>query len=167
MATNMYLKLDGIKGECTAKGHEGEIEILSWSHSFSQPTSAVRASSGATIEKANHSDLTITKYIDSSTDDILARCWDGKQIPTAIISCYRADGAQDNVAVEYLNIKMEKVIISSVSIGGGAGDLPIENVSFSYGKITYTYKPQKKEDGTGGNAEPISHDLTTNEVSTK
>ena len=164
MATNIYLKLDGINGECTAEGHTKEIEILSWSHGFSQPTTSVRASSGSTVEKANHSDLSITKYLDSATDDLLKACWSGKQIKTAKIDCLRSDGAVDNKPVEYLIIEMEEVIISNYSISGGAGDLPVENVSFNYGKIKYTYLPQKQADGIGGSAESVSCDLSTNKI---
>ena len=164
MATNMYLKLDKIEGECTAEGHAKEIEILSWSHGFSQPTSSVRASSGSTVEKANHSDISITKYLDSATDDILKLCWTGKQIETGVIVCLRSDGADDNKHVEYLKIEMEDIIISNYSISGGAGDLPIENISLNYGKVKYTYLPQKQDDGTGGSAQPISMDLRNNKV---
>jgi type VI secretion system secreted protein Hcp len=164
MATNMYLKLDKIEGEATAAEHDKEIEILSWSHGFSQPTSSVRASSGATVEKANHSDISITKYLDSSTDDILKMCWTGKQIKTGVITCLRSDGATDNKYVTYLKIELDEIIISNYSISGGGGDLPVENISLNYGKIKYTYMNQKKEDGTGGNAQPISYDLVTNKV---
>jgi type VI secretion system secreted protein Hcp len=157
MSTNMFLKLDSIEGESSAAGHEKEIEILSWSHGFSQPTSSVRASSGSTVEKVNHSDITITKYLDSATDDILKMCWTGKQIKTAVITCLRSDGAVDNKYVVYLKIEMDEIIISSYSISGGGGDLPVENVSLNYGKIKYTYMPQKQ-------AQPISYDLLTNKV---
>ena len=164
MSTNMYIKLDSIEGESTSAEHAKEIEILSWSHGFSQTTSSVRASSGATVEKANHSDLSITKYLDSSTDDILKMCWTGKVIKSGTITCLRSDGAEDNKPVTYLKVEMEEIIISNYSISGGSGDLPVENISLNYGKVTYTYLPQKKEDGTGGSAQPISHDLTTNKI---
>lgn len=164
MATNIYLKLDGIEGECRAKGHEKEIEILSWSHGFSQPTSSVRASSGACVEKANHSDINVTKYLDSASDDILKSIWSGKLVKTAVITCYRSDGSESNEHVEYLKIELDEVIISNFSISGGAGDIPIENLSLNYGKIKYTYTPQKEEDGTGGSAQPISCDLVLNKI---
>ena len=44
---------------------------------------------------------------------------------------------------------MDKVIVSNVSFGGGSGDLPAENISLSYGKVQYSYIPQKETDGTG------------------
>jgi type VI secretion system secreted protein Hcp len=163
MATDMFLQLDGIQGECEDSNHTDWIEILSWSHSFSQPTSAVKSSSGATVEKCNHSDISITKYIDKATDDLLSKIWNGDNIATAKIECFRAD-AESNAPVKYLMIDLEKVIISNYSISAGGGDLPLENISLSYGKVTYTYTEQKKADGTGGAQKPVEHDLVSNVV---
>lgn len=163
MATDMFLQLEGVKGESEDSEHADWIEILSWSHSFSQPTSAVRSSSGATVEKADHSDLSITKYIDNATDEILTYCWNGNMIPTAKVECFRAD-AESNKPVKYLLIELEKVIVSNYSISAGGGDIPMENLSLSYGKVTYTYTQQKKADGTGGAQKPVSHDLVQNVV---
>lgn len=166
MATNAYIKLDGIAGGSTANKHAGEIEIMSWSHGFSQPTSPVRSTAGSgSVEQANHSNFTFTKYIDSSTDDLLKHCWGGKQIKTAVVTCYRADGNDKNEPVEYLKIEMEHVVVSNFSISGGAGDVPVENVSLDYGVITYTYKPQKKDTGEGdAKTQAIKHNLETREI---
>ena len=102
--------------------------MLSWSHSFNQPTKATRSSAGGgTVEQANHSDFTFSKYLDTATDDLLKYCWNGKQIGKATLTCYRSDG--DNAAILYLQVDMEDIIISNISIGGGPGDLPTENIS--------------------------------------
>jgi type VI secretion system secreted protein Hcp len=165
MAINSYIKLDGIDGGSSASGHEKEIEIMSWSHGFSQPTSPVRSTAGSgSVEQANHSNFTFTKYIDSSTDDLLKYCWTGKQIKTAVVTCYRADGNDKNKSVEYLKVEMTHVVVSNFSISGGAGDVPVENVSLDYGIVKYTYLPQKKDDGSAGAAQPIQHDLEKREV---
>lgn len=162
MPTNMYLKLDTIDGESTDSKHEKWIEILSWSHSFSQPTTAVRASAGATVEQCAHSDVSCTKYLDMATDAILHKCWSGKLLKVATVDCFQSDG--DNQPTKYLMIEMDKVIVSSYSISAGAGDKPMENLSLSYGKVKYTYIDQTKDKGTAGGAKPISHDLTINKV---
>ena len=165
MAINSYVKFDGIKGDSTAKGHEDQIEVFSWSHGFSQPTSATRSGAGAgTVEQANHSNFSFTKFTDSSTDDLLKACWNGKQIKEVIVACYRADGSNENQPVKYLEVKMEQVIVSNFSVSGGAGDLPVENVSLDYGIVTYTYLPQKRADGSAGGQEVVKHDLTTRQV---
>ncbi len=163
MASNMYIKFDDVKGECTDEKHKDWIEVLSWSHSFSQPATSVRGSSGSTIEKCNHSDLSISKYLDSSTDDILKACWSGKQFEKCTMECFRADG--DNVPIKYLSVDLEDIIISNVSVSGGGGDLPIENYSLAYSKVTYSYDPQDKMAGAAGNGvQPVSHDLMINKI---
>lgn len=166
MAGNMFLKLTGpdITGESTDSSHTGEIQVLSWSHSFNQPTSPTRSSAGGgTVEQANHSDFSFTKYTDASTDDLLKMCWSGKHIEKGVFCAYRANG--DNKPVKYLEITMEKIIVSNVSVGGGTGDVPTETVTLSYAIVEYKYIPQKEDDGTGEGAQPVKHDLMKQEVS--
>jgi type VI secretion system secreted protein Hcp len=165
MATNFFLKLEtpDIKGESTDSSHKDELQVLSWSHSFNQPTKPTRSSAGGgSVEQANHSDFTITKYVDAATDDLLKMCWSGKQIGKGTFSAYRSDG--DNKAIKYLEVVMEKIIVSNVSFGGGGGDLPTETVALGYGKVTYNYIPQKPADGTADGVQPVYHDLIGQEV---
>jgi type VI secretion system secreted protein Hcp len=165
MAVNAYIKMADVTGGSSAAEHAGEIEVLSWSHGFSQPTSPTRSTAGAgSVEQANHSNFTFTKYIDSATDDLLKICWGGKQLATATVTCYRADGAADNKPIEYLKIEMEHVVVSNFSISGGGGDVPVENVSLDYGIVKYTYKPQKRADGTAGEQQAIKHDLEQRKI---
>lgn len=143
-ATNMYIQFEqpNIAGTSTASGHGSEIEILSWTHGFTQPASPTRSGGGG---GTNHQNLTFTKYIDSATDDLLRNCWSGRQIAKVTLSCYRLDGSADNKPVKYLTVVMQNVVISNFSVSGGAGDVPIENVSLDYGSVTYTYMDQKGE----------------------
>lgn len=166
MATNMYVKFEPeLKGESTDASHPEWLEILSWNHGFSQPTSPIRSSAGGgTVERANHQDLNFTKYVDSATDDILKKLWAGETLTKATLECFRSDGATDAAPVKYLLIEMEKVIISNYSISGGPGDVPVENISLSYGKVTYTYNPQKEDTGKAEGAQPVFHDLITNAI---
>ncbi len=163
MATNMYLEITGIKGESTDKTNKHKIEVMSWSHSFNQPQSAVRSTAGGgTVERANHSDFNFTKYMDIATPELLKNCWRGDHLDKAILTCYRDGGASGPVA--YLKVTMEKVIISNVAISGGSGDIPVENISLSYGKVLYEYDPQDEKSGKKAGAKPASHDLTDNEI---
>jgi type VI secretion system secreted protein Hcp len=167
MSTNMYIKFEepAIDGGSSAAEHAKEIEILSWSHGFSQPTSPTRSTAGSgTVEQANHSNLTFTKYLDAATSSLLKYCWSGKQIGKATISCFRSSGAQDNKPVEYLKVALQHVIISNLSISGGAGDVPVENVSLDYGIVQYTYIDQKHADGTSDGNKPAKHDLETRKI---
>jgi type VI secretion system secreted protein Hcp len=165
MASNFFLKLEKpvIEGESTDSNHKKELQILSWSHSFNQPTKPTRSSAGGgTVEQANHSDFSVTKYFDSASDDLLKMCWSGKMISKGTFSAYRADG--DNKPVLYLTVVMENIIVSNISFGGGSGDLPTETVALSYGKVTYTYTSQNPGDGTPQGQQPVYHDLIKQEV---
>ncbi|MDD2390576.1 MAG: type VI secretion system tube protein Hcp [Desulfobacterales bacterium] len=163
MSSNTYIKFDTVKGESTDKGHADWIEILSWSHSFSQPASPIRSSAGSTVERAQHSDLNISKYIDSATDDLLGACWKGKQFEKVTLECFKSDG--DNTPLKFLEIDLEDVIVSNFSISGGGGSLPMESISLSYSKVQYIYNAKNKDKGEQADgAQPISHDLKTNEV---
>ena len=152
MSSNMFIKIGEVKGSGLSAAHMGEIEILSWSHSFNQPTSPTRTSAGSgTVEKAHHSDLSFTKYMDDASTELLKHCWSGKHYDEVTLTCYRADGDEQGKPLKYLEVKMLEVIISNISVGGSEGDIPIENVSLNYGEITYTYVPQESLGKASGN----------------
>ena len=164
MPTNMYLKIEGpnISGESTDAKHSQQIEVLNWAHGFSHTASPAKSTSGGhTVERAHHDDFMISKYIDSASPDLFKNCWRGQHFTKMTLSCFRDGGASP---VEYLNIVMEHVIISNVNISGGGGDIPVEEIAFNYGKITYKYDPQDEKKGTSGGAKPASHDLASNTV---
>lgn len=163
MSTNMFLQLKSIDGESEDEKHANWIEIIGWGHSFEQPASGFRTSSGSTLEKCKHELLTVTKYIDKASTAILKAVWSGKQLDDATVECFRADG--DNVPVKYLKIFMEDVIISTFSISGGEGDIPQEELGLSYATIQYEYTPQDKALGTPGSAMTGKHNLVKNVVS--
>ena len=168
MATNMYIKfLDPeIVGSSTAGKHEKAIEILSCNHGFRQPTSPTRSTSGAaSVEQADHNNLSFSKYLDAASTELMRANWSGQQFKKVTLSCWRSDGAKDNQPVEYLNIDMEHVIISNINISGGAGNVAIENIALDYGSVQYTYKEQKQDDGKGGSNLPAKHNLETRSIS--
>ena len=164
MATNIYIKFDGVDGESEAGKHKKWIEILSWSHGFTQTVtpSSDKSSGGQTKGQADHSDFSFTKYMDSATDDLLKACWLGKQFQKVNLECYRSAGA--NEPIKFLEIDFEDVVIANYSISGGGGDLPIENVSLSYAKVKYGYIPVDKDKGTAKGVQPVIHDLKNKKV---
>lgn len=162
MATNFFIKIDSIDGESKVDGHTKDIQVLSWSHSFNQPTSATRSSAGGgTVEQANHADFSFTKYCDISSVPLMKACWSGKTNKNAVFTAYRSDG---DSLIEYLKIEMDNVIVSNISIGGGTGDLATETVTLSYSKVKYTYT-QQKVPGAGNDGNKVSsHDLALQKV---
>jgi len=161
--SDMFLKFEdpAIAGMSTAPGHQGEIEVLSWSHGFVQPTSPTRNTAGnGMVEQATHQNFSFTKYLDTSTNEILRFSWSGRQIGKATLTCFRADGSSGNQPVKYLTVLMEHVIISNYSVSGGPGDIPVENVALKYGIVQYIYTPSRSADGSSA-----SHNLEDGTIS--
>ena len=169
MSGNMFITFTepAIAGSSKLKGHEAQIEIHSWNYGCHQPASPIRSSAGGgTMEKVSQSPLNFTKYIDTASDDLLKMCWTGKHIGKAVLTAYRSsgDGGANQIGVQYLKIELESVIVQDFSISGAIGDLPIENVSLNYAKITFTYDPQDGGKGTPGGVQSIMYDGATNTI---
>jgi type VI secretion system secreted protein Hcp len=155
-----YLQIDGIKGESLEDKHKDWIEVLSFNHAVSQPTSSTRSSSGgATTGISEHGDIMVTKFIDLSSPKLLEAVSTGKHFKKAVIEVFRQSG---DSKVKYLTVNLEEVLISTVQTGGnGHGpELPVENVGLNYGKIEWVYTQQKRADGSGGGNTTGKYDLT-------
>jgi type VI secretion system Hcp family effector len=151
MAVDCFLKIEGVKGESTDAKHKDWIEVLSYSHGVAQMVSGDRSTGGAASgERCDHQDFSVVKSLDIASPTLDLYCCQGKHIPTVTVELCRATGAKE----KYMEYKMEKVIISSVSIGGGGGGLPTESVTFNYGKLTWNYIQTDHETGEAkGNVE--------------
>ena len=161
MASDIYLQIDGIKGESTDSEHKDWIEIISFSHAVSQPASATADSAGGgTSGRVKHEDFVITKYVDVASPKLYEFCSSGKHISKVVIELMRASGGSP---VKYMDIEMDQVVISKVSLGmPRADDFPTETVAFNYGVIKWTYTQQKGADGRKGGNVTGGWDLTAN-----
>ena len=145
MAVDMFLKIDGIKGESVDDKHKDEIDVLSWSWGMSQ-SGAAHMGGGAGAGKVNVQDLSFTKHIDVSSPDLYLACCNGKHLKEAKLVVRKAGESP----LEYLVITMTDVIISSATLGGSGGeDRLTENVSLNFGKVKVDYAAQDNKGGAG------------------
>jgi len=162
MAFDAFLKIDGIPGESTDSKHKDWIEVLSYSCGVSQRASASASSSGgATAERADFQDFSIVKALDKASPKLALACADGSHIKEITLELCRAGGDK----VKYMEYKLTHSIVSSVRPGGSAGGnetLPLEEVSFNFGKVQWTYVQQKRADGSGGGNVAAGWDLQQN-----
>lgn len=157
MAIDMFLKLDGVEGESQDSVHKDEIDILAWSWGASQ-SGTTHMGAGGGAGKVNVQDLSITKYVDSSTHTLLQRTFDGKHIAEGTLVIRKAGGEP----LEYLKIKMTDMMVTSVSTGGSGGeDRLTENVVLNFSKVEVTYVPQNP-DGSGGADKNAGWDIAEN-----
>lgn len=145
MAVDMFLKIDPLKGEAQDKAHPGEIDVLSWNWGMSNSGSA-HVGGGSGTGKVNVNDLTITKYVDKVTPDLMLHCCNGKHFDKAVLTVRKA-GEQP---LEYLKIEMSEVLIASVGTGGSGGeDKLTENVTLNFAKVKVDYVEQTPTGGAG------------------
>lgn len=160
MAVDMFLKIDGVEGESSDHAHEGEIDVLAWSWGLTQ-SGTMHVARGGGAGKANVQDLTVTKYIDSASPNLMLACCNGKQYATADLVCRKAGGDEQ---VEYLKVEMENVIITSVSTGGSIGDdRQTEAVTLNFAKFKVTYTPQDNDGSPLPEVGPVGWDIQKNE----
>jgi len=115
MATDMFLLLDGVKGEAKdASGkHNDEIEVQSWSWGATQ-TGSSHGGGGSGTGKVQVADLSIVKYVDKSTPVLFQMCAKGKAIGSGKLTLRKAGGNP----LEYLVISFKQAIVSGVTHGG-------------------------------------------------
>lgn len=140
-AGKTYLKIDGIKGEVTAKTHKGEIAISSFSVGTTQRSSGGGGGAG----KVSFSSFTITKRIDKSSPLLFQGAAQGKHYKEAVISFAKTKSGKQT---DYLEFKMTDVLISSIQDGTSqSSHQPVESISFNYAKIEEVF--------LGSNGKPI------------
>ncbi len=152
-----YLKIEGIPGESTERGFEGQIEVQSWSWGMSQAARAQGREGSMPGDPTKP--FVIMKQVDKASPKLAQALASKQRFPSVTVTLCRSGGDKQ----KYMEYKMTDVIISSIRRVGelatpsappaqpdtraaGAQDLPMEEVSFNYGKIEWTY--------VGGGARP-------------
>jgi len=149
------LKIDGIDGESLQKGHEKQLELMSFSWGESN-TGSMAGNTGGGSGKVSMQDFHYTIPVNKSTPKLFLACASGEHIKTAELTCRKAGKTQQ----EFLKWKFTDLIISSYQTGGSGGSdvIPIDQVSFNFTKIEVSYAPQKA-DGSLDAAIPAGWDL--------
>lgn len=130
----IYLKNDVFKGSSTTKNFENQIEITSFS--WGAGVAVSNASGGdRTSSEPNVSEITITKQVDKSTENLMKSMLRGESAGKARISFV---AASKGTSVAYITLDIEEVIVSSVSMSSG-GDFPVESVSLNFTQFDWSF----------------------------
>jgi type VI secretion system secreted protein Hcp len=160
MAFDAFLKLGDIKGESVADGHGGEIDVLSFSWGVSQMGTTHRGTGGG-AGKANVSDISITKWVDSASPTLFLNCCTGKHFPQATLTVRKAG----DKPLDYLVIKLTDIIITSVQIGGSSGSEEVtESLSLNFAAFEYVFQPQDNKGAKKGGAITTKFNIAENKA---
>ncbi len=152
---DVFLKIDGLKGESQVKTHKDEIDVLKWNWGmFKSRTSQAGVSAG----KANVQDITITKWVDKTSPNLMKSSLTGEHFKEVRLLIRKGD-----TPYRYVVLTMQEVLVTKVEWSGTyKEDRPTENISLNFAKFKYEYY-QQKEDGSWGAAVEIHFDIQNNE----
>jgi type VI secretion system secreted protein Hcp len=158
MASNYFLKIDGIPGESLDAKHKDEIEVLSWSWGeTNEPPPA--SGGGAGSGKVAMTDLHVSANLSRASPQLLLACASGKHIKSAVLSGRKAGKAQ----AEFLTFSLSDVLVSGYQTGGSAAEVPLDSISLNFSKIEVSYTPQKP-DGSPAPAIRAGWDVKANKA---
>lgn len=155
MAVDMFLMLDGIKGESNDDKHKGEIDIQSFSWGLSQSGSG-HSSTGQGTGKVDVSDISIMKNVDLASPTLQLACANGKHIAKGKLTVRKAG---EN-PLDYLTFDFEGIFISSYQISGSS-ETPSETISLNFTKVKSEYWTQSAKGAKGDNGN-FSWDVAKN-----
>ncbi len=133
---------EGSVGNVYQEGHENEILVQAFRHEVMIPRDP---QSGQPTGQRVHNPVTITKTFDRSSPLLYTALTTGEKLPKVMIKWYRtsADGKQEH----YYTTELEDAIITNITANmpncqdpSQAHFTHLEDVSFSYRKITWTHE---------------------------
>jgi type VI secretion system secreted protein Hcp len=158
MAMDMFIKIGDITGESEDKTHKGKIDVLAWSWGMSN-SGTTHMGGGGGAGKVNVQDISLTKYIDSSSNALLKACCEGKHYDTATLIVRKAGGTP----LEYVTLELKEVMVTAVSTGGSGGeDRLTENVTLNFAQFMFKYQPQDAKGAKLGGTKDYGYDIAGN-----
>jgi type VI secretion system secreted protein Hcp len=131
----LYVFIQGIRGESANVKHRGWIEAYAYSLGLKNPGSFNFDSAS----EVTFTDFTINKRPDASTPKIMLAVCTGMNFSQAKIELTRIISGREVVFLSYV---LSDVVIPSYDVKLGVSSaFPLEEVTFSFGRITWSYTP--------------------------
>lgn len=146
MAGNLFLQIDGVTGECTEAGHEGWIDVNSYSEGLAS-TGSAGYGGGAGVGTVSYQDISFTCQLEKAIPNLMAACADGKHFPKAKFHATKMGG--EGKSWTYLEITLSDLMVTSVQFGGADNQTPNVAVSLNFSKIKTEYWAQTNTGGKG------------------
>ena len=112
----IFLKLDGIDGESTVRGHEKEIVVRSYDQSLAA-TVYHSGGGGSGTGKTTFSPVRFRKDVDAASIPMLLACASGQHIAHAKFTFRRTASA-----FEFYKVTLDSVLVTHVAQRAGTGE---------------------------------------------
>jgi type VI secretion system secreted protein Hcp len=166
MAIDLFLKVDGVKGESKDARHPDEIEVLGYEFSARQ-TGAPKFGGGGGAGKGEVSSFSVWKNLDRASPPLLLLLLNGKHLPEVVLTARKAG----TTPIEFLKVTMKTCAITDISETAGetwgeaseGGPLTREEVTIAFATMKVEYTPQKA-DGSADAPVSMGWDLVKNKA---
>jgi type VI secretion system secreted protein Hcp len=142
MAGNIFLQIEGVKGECTEKNHTDWIDVMSYTEGLHHSNSSGYGGGGG-VGSAMYQDFVVNCQLEKAIPVLMYGCAGNKEYKKAKLHATKMEGTQ---SWNYLEITMEEVLVSSVQFSGSENQIPMVSIALSFKKIKTEYFLQ----GAGG-----------------
>lgn len=160
MAVDIFLRLtNNIKGEAQDATYKDDIDVLAWNWGMTQ-SGTTHIGKGGGGGKVNIGDITLTKYVDRASNELIKRCTTGEHIERAELIVRKASGG---TPLPYFKLTLENVMITSYTTGGSKDGLDRiqETVTLNFRKFEVSYTGQE-DDGQPGPESVSGYDIAEN-----
>jgi type VI secretion system secreted protein Hcp len=159
MAVDMFIQIGDLKGESKDDKHKGKFDVLAWSWGAAQQ-GTMHSGGGGGTGKVTVQDLSFTKHVDVGSHSLLQSLCKASTTTEATLIVRKAGNGKP---VEYITIKLEDVLVTSVSTGGSGGEERLtENVTLNFAKFKFIYKEQDKAGAQAGGDKEYGYDVEAN-----
>jgi type VI secretion system secreted protein Hcp len=147
----LYIKFDGIDGECNDKDHKAWTDLQSFSWAVS------KAGEGATGQTRRRGVVTIhdincTKEYDKSSPKLTEAICKGKVFPKLEIHDCATYG---DARAPFMKFELKNVSLTNqaISAAGGGDAVPLESFSLNFEEVKQTYVEYDAKGSKKGNVE--------------
>lgn len=153
MAVDYVLEIDGIDGGSELRGHEGAIEVLSWSWGVSQVRSPGGGGGGGGAGRPDFDELQVVTNLGRASPELVESCATGRHHRTAVLIGLRAG---EGPVAEFVRYELGDVTVTNVEHSDSDDGVPIEELALDYRRFTITFTEQRP-DGSAGRQISYSH----------
>ncbi len=141
-ASDMFLFLEGIKGESTDAKHKDWIDLKSYSLGFSRSDSL--SAGGGGMGKVNCGSVAMLKTIDAASPRLMQAVILGERVGKATISFRAGSTGKASTATDYYTVDMAGVFLESVAQSDASGDASrvAESITLRAEKFHFSYRTQ-------------------------
>lgn len=151
-----FLKIEGIEGESTVRGHEREIEVMSYA--WGVENAAVTTRPG--IANPSFQNLQVIASASKAGPTLMLQCATGQMIRRAILTGVRTGSEKPQDA--FMKVTLGEVVIVQYHTAASAGDgARTDTIGLKFEKIEVEYR-EMRPDGTLGGTVQAGFDIKKN-----